>query len=268
MDTNRVILAALAAALLFASGAATAGAVDPTYKGPGLSGPGGVTGAPAGKPDWYGVWDRVGTINWDPTIAQNLPGNPPLTPEYRARYQRALDMAAAGSPVNDPHATCVPLGFTRLMNMSYPFEILYGPDKITLISEESSQVRRIWMDGRPFPDDIDPTYNGYSIGHWEGRELVVETRGLRGDTMITQKGLEHTANLKVIERWREADANTVKVDITLIDGVQFTQPYTVTKTYKRAPQFHILEYVCEENNRNPVQENGVTGVVLQSSAKK
>ena len=232
-----------------------------------LSGPGGTTGAPAGKPDWYGVWERVGSINWDPAVPGNQPDKPPLTPEYQARFQRALDMAAAGNPVNDPHATCVPLGFPRMMNMSYPFEVLYGPDKITIISEESSQVRRIWMDGRDFPADPDPTYNGYSIGHWEGRELVVETRALRGDTMITQKGLEHTANLKVIERWKEADAQTVKVDITLIDPVQFSRPWTVTKTYKRAPHFHIIEYVCEENNRNPVGPDGVTGVVLQGNTK-
>lgn len=223
----------------------------------------GTTGAPPGKPDWYGVWERLGSINWDPSVPGNRPDRPPLTPEYQKRYQRALDMAAAGTPVNDPHANCVPLGFPRMMNMAYPFEVLYGPDKITIISEESSQVRRIWMDGRDFPgpDDLDPTYNGYSIGHWEGNDLVVETRGLRGDMMLTQKGLEHTSNLKVIERWRQADDKTLKVDITLIDPVQFTQPWTVTKTYRRAPHLYIIEYVCTENNRNPIVD-GVTSVIL------
>jgi hypothetical protein len=156
-----------------------------------------------------------------------------------------------------------------MMNMSYPFEVLYGPDKITIISEESSQVRRIWMDGRKFPaaDDLDPTYNGYSIGHWEGNVLVVETRGVRGDTMLTQKGLEHTANLRVIERWREADDKSLKVEITLIDPIQFTQPWTVTKTYRRPrrPGEEIMEYVCEENIRNPVGPDGVTGIILQRS---
>jgi hypothetical protein len=226
----------------------------------------GSTGAPRGKPDWYGVWERVGSLNFDPTVPGNKPDQPPLTPEYQARFQKALDMAAAGTPINDPHANCVPLGFPRMMNMAYPFEILYGPDKITIISEESSQVRRIWMDSRKFPEpaDLEQSYKGYSIGRWEGDELVVETRGLRGDMMLTQKGLEHTKNLRVMERWRQADPNTLKVDITLIDPIQFTRPWTVTKTYRRSKTY-IMEYVCEENNRNPIRPDGVTGVILQSS---
>lgn len=256
---NRTVLVTLTAGCFLAATAIAATAPSSV----------GSTGAPAGKPDWYGVWERTGSINWDPTVPQGQPDRPPLTPEYQKRYQRALDMAAAGTPINDPHANCVPLGFPRMMNMAYPFEILYGPDKITIISEESSQVRRIWMDGRGFPkaDDLDQSYNGYSIGRWEGNELVVETRGLRGDTMLTQKGLEHTKNLHVTERWRQVDAKTLKVDITLADPIQFTRPWTVTKTYRRAPHLEIFEYVCEENNRNVVRPDGVTGVTLQSSPR-
>lgn len=225
------------------------------------------TGASSGKPDWYGVWESRGSLNWDPGVPQTQPDRPPLTPEYQARYRKVLNMAAAGKPVDDPLARCLPLGFPRMMTMAYPFEILPGPDKITLIAEETSLPRRIWMDGRQFPEaaDLEQSYNGYSIGRWEDNDLMVETRGLRGDMLLSHRGLEHTRNLRVTERWRQVDANTLKVDITLIDPIQFTRPWTVTKTYKRAPHLYIMEYVCEENNRNRVGPNGVTGVTLKSS---
>lgn len=213
-----------------------------------------------------GTWDRVGSINFDPTIPFDKPDRPPLTPKAAAQFQASLDSAAAGKPINDPHANCIPLGMPRMMNGVYLMEFLVADEKVVIIGEEQSQVRRIWTDGRGFGDEIDPTYNGTSIGHWEGKTLVVETKGLHADIPINQKGLMHSLELTVSERfWLEDHGATLHDRITLTDPETFSTPWTVTKTYKRTTD-PVNEYVCEENNRNPVGKDGVTGVVLSSGA--
>jgi len=211
--------------------------------------------------DFVGTWDRVGSINFDPTIPFDKPDRPPLTPKAAAQFQASLDSAAAGKPINDPHANCIPLGMPRMMNGVYLMEVLVADEKVVVIGEEQSQVRRIWTDGRGFGDEIDPTYNGTSVGHWEGKVLVVETKGLHWDIPINQKGLMHSPNLMVSERLWLENPNTLHDQITLTDPDTFATPWTVTKTYKRTND-PVNEYVCEENNRNPVRPDGVTGVIL------
>jgi hypothetical protein len=242
---------AIAAALALVAGASIAAPAAP--KNP-------IPQSPYAK-DFVGTWDRVGSINFDPTIPGNLPDKPPLTPAAVAQFQASLDSAAAGRPINDPHANCIPLGMPRMMNGVYLMEVLVADEKVVVIGEEQSQVRRIWTDGRGFGDEIDPTYNGTSVGHWEGKVLVVETTGLHWDIPINQKGLMHSPQLTVNERiWLE-NPNLMHDQITLTDPATFAKPWVVTKTYRRTTD-PVNEYVCEENNRNPVGANGVTGVVL------
>ena len=209
-----------------------------------------------------GAWERRGSQNFDPAIPDSEPDRPPLTPKAAAQFKASLDSARAGKPINDPHARCLPLGMPRMMNMPFLFEIIPSTDRMTLITEEQSQVRRIWTDGRQFPDDMWDTFVGTSIGHWEGRALVVETRGMKADLPITQKGLRHSEKLVVTEQLWLEDADTLKDRITLTDPETFTQPWVATKTYKRTRD-PLNEYVCEENNRNPVDAEGVTGVTLK-----
>ena len=210
-----------------------------------------------------GQWERRGSQNFDPSIPDTLPDHPPLTPAAAAQFQAALDAAKAGRPIHDPHAGCLPLGMPRMMNMPFLFEVIASKERVTMIMEEQSQVRRIWTDGRGFPDDMWDTFVGTSIGHWEGKVLVVETHGMKADLPITQKGLMHSDKLKVRERLWLADADTMKDEITLTDPETFTQPWTQTKTYRRTRD-PLNEYVCEENNRNPVSADGVTGVTLKA----
>jgi hypothetical protein len=240
--------AALAAAVLSAAPALAAEqAVDP------------------GAPNWNGVWTRVGSINWDPNLPQGQLDHPDLTPEYQARYDRALLGQKEGKPVNDPTAACVPPGMPRVMNMVYPMEIFQKPGQVAIFAEWQSQVRRIYTDGRGHPADMDLTYNGHSIGHWEGKELVVDTVGLRGDMMLTQNGLGLSDALHITERWKQTDADTLTDTITLEDMKALRKPWTVVKTFKRAPKIEIMEYVCQENNRNPILADGTTGVIMNKS---
>ena len=217
------------------------------------------TKAPSDLPNWTGIWERVGSITWEPNGRPGVPETPPFTPEYAEKYRKTSQAAREGHPVADPTSSCLPPGMPRIMTMTYPMEILMTPGQVTIIAEWSSQVRRIFTDGRGHPpaDDLDPTYNGHSIGHWEGKGkdavLVIDTVGIRADTGFDSSGIEHSDQIHVVERMRQAAPDRLEDEVTVIDPKAFVHPWTVTKAYKRGgPDARIMEYVCEENNRDPL----------------
>jgi hypothetical protein len=198
-------------------------------------------------PDISGIWERIEGIRFAP--AGQLP---PYNAEYRQRYDLALQARQRGERVADPTAGCLPQGMPRFMVASYPLEVLQTRGQVTIIAEWSSQVRRIFTDGRPHPpaDEIDITFNGHSIGHWEGQVLVVDTVGIRGDTSFDASPLTHSDQLTVSERIYLRDAKTLVAELTVTDPGAFTAPWKVVRTYRRGgPDARIMEYVCEENNR-------------------
>ena len=233
---SMIAMCALAGALILAGGAPASAQVAGTR----LPGGGAV-------PDMGGVWERAEGIRFDPTLTP-----PPLTPPFQARYEAAMAARARGEVSVDPTSRCLPQGMPRFMMASYPIEILQTPGQFTIIAEWSSQVRRIFTDGRPHPpaDEVEITFNGHSIGHWEGQTLVIDTVGIRGDTNFDAQPVSHSDQIHVIERLRLTDPKTLENQITVIDPVAFTRPWVVLRHYKKGgPDRQIMEYVCEENNR-------------------
>lgn len=226
-----------------------------------------VRGAEPAKADWTGIWKRVGSFGFDPSIPPEHREFPPYRPEWQARYEEALAAHARGEATADPTANCLPGGMPRIMNMVYPMEIIQKPRQLTIISEWGSQVRRIFLDGRQHPSELDPTFNGHSIGHWSGDVLIVDTVGLRDDTVLDQSGIRHSDQMRIIEKFKLVDANTLQNEITVEDPVAFYKPWTVVKTYRRAPELQMMEYVCEENNRNPLDASGKTTTILAPQPK-
>lgn len=188
-------------------------------------------------------------LSFDPSTPPGEADKPPLTPEYAAKFEAALDARRRGVPFPDPTASCLPGGVPRMMGMRpFPMEILMTPGKVTIVAEWMSQVRHIYLDGRGHPvgPDLEPSYNGHSIGHWEGDTLVVDTVGLRADTLISQQGLTHSDVTRVVERFRLRDGK-LENEITIIDPKMLTRPWTVVKKYVRVPKGQgIKEYVCAE----------------------
>jgi hypothetical protein len=220
---------------------------------------------PKTRRDLTGIWINQGGIGWTPGIPPGGDQNPPLTPDYAKIFQRHLADAAAGKPTGDPTAACLPPGMPRIMTMTYPMEITMGPDRIMIYAEWDEQVRRIFTDGRPLPEDPDPTYNGESVGHWEGNFLISTAYGFRLDTNMEASGLPKSDKAIAYERIWLADDDTLRDEFTLVDPVAFVKPWTVTKTYKRAPpDFKLMPYVCLENNRNPIAPDGSIRVILKS----
>ena len=222
-----------------------------------------LTGVAVAAADLSGVWQgvrqqRAGNgvnlgLPFDPSTLPGTVDDAPLTPEYAAKFKAAVDARRSGTPFADPTASCLPGGVPRMMGMiPFPMEILMTPGKVTIVAEWMSQVRHIYTGGRGHPkaDELEPTFNGHSIGRWEGDTLVVDTIGLRSDTLISQQGLGHSDVTRVIERFR-LKGELLENAITIIDPKMLTHPWTVIKTYTRAPKGRFIqEYVCAEGLLN------------------
>lgn len=218
---------------------------------------------PAGALDAHARFDGVWVIqggSLDPnSVHHATPENepiPPMTPAYAQRYKDNVAAMRRGDANGDPTTRCLPPGMPRLMNMPYTMEVLVVPREVVLIGEWMTQARHIYTDGRKHPDDLDPSYNGHSIGHWQGDALVVDTVGLRADTETDRRGVMHSGQLQLTERIRLLDVNTLQDLITVTDPVAFTRPWSYTRTFVRRPGMEQREYVCEENNINPFTKEG------------
>ena len=211
-------------------------------------------------PDWSGQWSRIGSLNWEPE-GYAVAGPPPLTPEYQARredFQRQRDQ---GILVGDPPANCLPPGMPRVMTMSFPFEIVITPRTSYILADWESAVRRIYTDGRDWPDFMLPEFNGYSIGQWHDENgdsvydmLAVETRAIKGPRSFDSTAVvAHDNNQTVVfEEFRRIDENTFEDTITTIDDA-LTGPWTVQRRYSHTPYSEDIlwvEYVCAEGNRH------------------
>jgi hypothetical protein len=216
-----------------------------------------------GRPDWGSIWLRQGGIGLDPQLKPGQIDRPPLTPEYQALYEASLASLKAGKPVADPTASCAPPNGVRLMNMVYPMEIFQRPGLVAVFAEWDHQTRRIYTDGRKPDRNTERTYLGYSVGHWEGDELVAQTTLFKGAMVLNQSGLTLSEDVVMSERWRQTGPDTLTDTITLTDPKALKVPFTFVKTFKRAePGFEIMEYTCVENNRNPILPDGTTGTIL------
>ena len=186
---------------------------------------------------------------------------PPLTPKAQARYNEIRLAASKGRNILDVGATCTKLAFPFLLGFN-TFEMLFSPNRITMIHFDG-EIRRIWTDGRPLPKEIPlPQDAGYSVGHWEGNSLVIDTVGLRPDKYI-EPGLPHSDKLEIHERWTPIEGDRIRNDITFIDPVDFTKPWKVTRIYARDPAtstddaaLQFLDWTCE-NNREASTAQGV-----------
>ena len=226
------------------------------------AGPQGRTWAEVSKlPDFTtGIWEiPLG----GPRGSFRPPQQPSLTPAYAAKLKAFNDAKAAGGEQDNPSANCVPPGMPEIMGQPYPIEIFFKPGQVTIQLEAYEQMRHIYTDGRPHPDDPDLTYDGHSIGHWEGGTLVVDSVGFSPDTPLGQNyGVRHSDKMHIVERMRLTDPDTLEVVTTIDDPEALAQPWTSTRTFKRHRDWTIDEYVCEQNNRNLVDASGKAGIVL------
>ena len=157
-------------------------------------------------------------------------------------------LGRANDDSRDPFlASCAPYGIPRLMNYVEPFEILQTPGRVIMLFEGGNALRQIWTDGRGHPADLDPSWMGHSIGHWEGDTLVVDTIGLTDKTWLDTAGHPHSDALRVTERIRRADHDTLENTLTFDDPKTYTRLWSSKIIYKLRPDWVIREdIVCED----------------------
>jgi hypothetical protein len=209
-------------------------------------------------PDIGGTWVRPGAAQWDPTKPAGLRQQAPLTAEYQAIFENNLNIAKSGGQEYNPQVNCLPAGMPRVMIAYDPLEFIVTPDVTYMRSDHLAQFRRIYTDGRPWPDEIKPSFVGYSIGRWvdqdaQGRygALEVETRSLKGPRSLDASGLPLDTDNQTIVKERifldPANRDLLHDQITTIDHA-YTRPWTVVRSYNRDPDPVWVENNCGADN--------------------
>src|SRR5262245_33540261 len=185
-------------------------------------------------------------------------GGPSFTPQYEEMRAAA---ARAPQPEDGSAANCLPPGMPGIMTQPYPMEFLLTPGKLTIVIEAYTQVRHIYTDGRTLPQDPDPKFFGTSVGRWEGDTLVAETVGFNEHVQLA-RGVPHGEKMKIVERFRLTDPDTMTIETTITDPGVLAAPYTTSATLRRHRNWTVSEYICEENNRNYTDQSGKAGINL------
>ena len=223
-----------------------------------------ITAAPSQElskyPDWSGIWRGDHGFQWDPTKRPGLPQQAPLTPEYQKIFEDSLKGQEEGSQGNNVRFTCMPSGMPRTMTVLFQIEFVITPATTYLMFSTNNPVRRIYTDGRAWPEWVEPAFAGYSIGKWidtngDGRYdvLEIETRHMKGPRDLDVDGLPlHKDNQTVVKErifLDKANPDFLYDEITTIDNA-LTRPWTVMKKYKRDRNPTWTEYDCNENNNH------------------
>jgi hypothetical protein len=199
-----------------------------------------------GKPDLTGTWQpRPGYTG---NIARDLkPGEVPFQPWAEKLYKHRQETLSK----DDPQAYCVLSGVPRQNVVPYPFKIFYTTTgTIVIIYEALHSYRQIFMDGRELPKDPNPTWMGYSVGHWEGDTLVVNSSGFVENNWLDNGGHMGTESLKTTERFRRRDWGHIDLELTIDDPKAYTKPWTVKLGFNAVPDTDLIEYVCTENEKD------------------
>jgi hypothetical protein len=198
-----------------------------------------------GSPDLNGVWEHPYVPDMSRTFRdQQGPAELPFTPAGAERF-RSYD---AGKYDYTGH--CLPQGMTRSMNAPFPIEFVQTPKRVAILFEAWNVFHVVPLDGRAFPQHVEPTWTGTSIGHWEGDTLVVETRGFNGRTNLDTIGHPHSDQLHLVQRFTRTDDRHLAYEVTVTDPVTYMKPWTNARTFTLRPDWEIMEYSCMENNKD------------------
>ena len=230
-----------------------------------------------GKPDFSGVWQYVRQASpptpeaitaarsanditpvsvrtsqfWN--LGAAFPGGLPFQP-WAAELHR---QRVASNSKDNPDAHCLPLGLMQLHTHSQPRKMIQTPGVIVILYEANAGVRQIFTDGRSLPGpDAEPWWFGYSTGHWEGDTLAVETSGFRDLGWLDVEGSPLSDQGKILERFRRVDFGHLEIEVTIDDPKAYTRPWTVTVHQRLMPSADLIEFVCQENERDATHLSG------------
>lgn len=236
-----------------------------------------------GKPDFSGMWvprDElpcdVGqrgvqctelaltpqVLNFAMGLQDGLPYQPWAADLAKSRAKEAAYI--------DPHTHCLPPNFPRAWAFPETVKLLQAATDLVVLNEFNASYRQIFYDGRMLPEDMLPTWNGYSVAHWEGDALVVESAGYRDDSWLDIAGNFFSSAARVTERIRRPDFGSLDIEVTVNDPKVFTKPWTVTLHMKPLLDTEMIDFYCQENNksiehfvREPFLDQPVDGIAAR-----
>jgi hypothetical protein len=215
-----------------------------------------------GKPDFSGTWTsdevdprRPGVppnphdattsrrmVNLGVELPGGLPYQPWLVPIVK---ERTGNLAK-----DDPHIRCLPDNFLRAYGMPHLLKFVHSPSLLLVLNEWNAGYRQVFTDGRPLPQDPNPSWQGYSSAKWSGDTLVIETIGLRDDTWIDWNGSVLTQAAKVREQFRRPDFGHLEIQVTVDDPKAYTKPWTVTIKERLIVDTELIDEICLEGERS------------------
>jgi hypothetical protein len=214
--------------------------------------------APDGKPDLSGIWqleprpcpsEGCGDYAVAPEFLDfgaRLPGGLPYQPWAAGVVKERTEQLGK----DDPVGLCRPGGALRILTFPPFRKFIQLPGLFVILSERDVTYRQIFMDGRSLPEDPTPTFNGYSIGRWDGDTLVVSSRGFRDGTWLDRNGSPMSDAATLTERFRRVNYGRIEIDVTLDDPKVYTRPWTVTLVQRIVLDTELLDYHCTDNEKD------------------
>ena len=206
-----------------------------------LTGP--VPRMPAGKVDFSGVWQHP----FVPDMTKDIPNQKGMA-ELPFTEWGADDWKKYDAANGDYTGACLPWGLPRSMNSPDPFQILQGSIYVTFLFEQNNWFNVVPIDGRGHRNQI-PTWFGDSIGRWEGDTLVIDTVNFNGKTRMDTIGHPHSDQLHLTQRFTRTDLGHISYEMIVEDAKTYTKPWKNTRTFILRPDWEIMEFSCQENNK-------------------
>jgi len=201
---------------------------------------------PAAPFDLTGTW-FIDQRNSENSWRFNPTGPFKLTPAAQVHYDAAKKAQAEGKVYHDDIGQCWPAGLPIIMTRVWPIAMIQKPTAIYMISGFMNSLRTVYLDGRPHsdPDIVVPSFNGESIGTWEGDTLVVDTKYFVDDHHWIDSGIPASDQLHIVERIKLANAGkTLEIAYTMNDPKNWEGDWKVTKRWSRVDDTDIAEVSC------------------------
>jgi hypothetical protein len=219
-----------------------------------------------GKPDFSGMWftDNAAPCQgsggqdflecgielpislYGINIGLGVQGGLPYLPATEALVKKRT----AENSKDDPHARCLPDTFLRLYGLPHFQKFIQSPGLLVMLDEVNAVYRQVFTDGRPFPDDPTPSWNGYSSAKWEGDTLVVDSIGFRDDLWLDMAGNFITSAAKVRERIRRPDYGHLEIAVTVDDPKAYAKPWTINLKQRIVVDTELVDEFCVENEKS------------------
>jgi hypothetical protein len=218
---------------------------------PDLSGIWQVQGDPRPPGGLFGLGESLNSRYFRDVLADFKPEERPLTPYGVERLRQHTQLGAFNPTLN-----CLPDSLPKGDLLPEPFKIIHSNGVIVILYEVETTFRQIFMDGRKHPADTSPTWQGYSVGKWEGDTLVIDTVGFNDRSWLDARGTGHSEEMRIEERFRRRDFGHMDLTITITDPKTFTKPITFSVVEELLPDTDLLEHYCLENEKDDAHMPG------------